>query len=56
MKAVNVDGRAGYLEYGEGEDMIGIITASCCCSLLRWLKRILIPHTQSEYSWQMSIR
>src|SRR5690554_3930204 len=25
MKAVNVDGRAGYLEYGEGEDMIGIL-------------------------------
>ncbi|HOD93340.1 MAG TPA: Sapep family Mn(2+)-dependent dipeptidase [Clostridia bacterium] len=25
MKAVNVDGRAGYLEYGEGKHMIGVL-------------------------------
>ena len=44
FKTKNLDGYCGYIEFGEGEEMVGIIRAFRCCSCQyrRWLDSIPI--------------
>ncbi|MCI8310507.1 MAG: hypothetical protein HFJ45_10280 [Clostridia bacterium] len=44
FKTKNLDGYCGYIEFGEGEEMVGIIRSFRCCSCQyrRWLDSIPI--------------